>query len=84
MMSASCGVLGSTQRSCLPRRRHQSGGGRRLDPPHPRLMVLANLGTLIGVRPRELTDWFWAMFIDAYDWVVEPTSWPWAPMRQVH
>ncbi|GIR07971.1 MAG: hypothetical protein CM15mP18_3000 [Methanobacteriota archaeon] len=38
----------------------------------PRLMVLANLGTLIGVRPRELTDWFWAMFIDAYDWVVEP------------
>ena len=38
----------------------------------PRLMVLANLGTLIGVRPRELTDWFWAMFTDAYDWVVEP------------
>ena len=38
----------------------------------PRLMVLANLGTLIGVRPREMTDWFWAMFTDAYDWVVEP------------
>lgn len=38
----------------------------------PRLMVLANLGTLIGIRPRELTDWFWAMFTDAYDWVVEP------------
>lgn len=38
----------------------------------PRLMVLANLGTLLGVRPRELTDWFWAAFGDAYDWVVEP------------
>lgn len=38
----------------------------------PRLMVLANLGTLLGVNPRELTDWFWAMFTDAYDWVVEP------------
>ncbi len=38
----------------------------------PRLMVLANLGTLLGVRPRELTDWFWVAFADAYDWVVEP------------
>jgi len=38
----------------------------------PRLMVLANLGTLLGVRPRQLTDWFWVAFADAYDWVVEP------------
>ena len=38
----------------------------------PRLMVLANIGNLLGVNPRELTDWFWAMFTDAYDWVVEP------------
>ncbi len=38
----------------------------------PRLMVLANLGTLLGVKPRELTDWFWVAFADAYDWVVEP------------
>ncbi len=38
----------------------------------PRLMVLANIGTLLGVSPRELTDWFWATFTDAYDWVVEP------------
>ena len=37
-----------------------------------RLMVLANLGTLLGVAPRELTDWFWAAYADAYDWVVEP------------
>jgi deoxyribodipyrimidine photolyase-related protein len=23
-------------------------------------------------RPRELTDWFWVAYTDAYDWVVEP------------
>jgi deoxyribodipyrimidine photolyase-related protein len=35
-------------------------------------MVLANLATLLDVSPRELTDWFWVAFTDAYDWVVEP------------
>ena len=38
----------------------------------PRLMVLANIATLLGVNSREITDWFWAMFTDAYEWVVEP------------
>jgi deoxyribodipyrimidine photolyase-related protein len=37
-----------------------------------RLMVLSNIATLLDVRPREITDWFWVMYIDAYDWVVEP------------
>ena len=37
-----------------------------------RLMVLANLATLLDVSPRELTDWFWVAYADAYDWVVEP------------
>ncbi len=37
-----------------------------------RLMILCNLATLIDVRPRELTDWFWVAYTDAYDWVVEP------------
>jgi deoxyribodipyrimidine photolyase-related protein len=37
-----------------------------------RLMVLSNLATLCGFSPRELTDWFWLAYIDAYDWVVEP------------
>lgn len=37
-----------------------------------RLMVLSNLATLLDVSPRELTDWFWAAYTDAYDWVVEP------------
>ncbi|TVQ92096.1 MAG: deoxyribodipyrimidine photolyase [Deltaproteobacteria bacterium] len=38
----------------------------------PRLMVLANLATLLDLSPRDLTDWFWVAFVDAYDWVVEP------------
>lgn len=37
-----------------------------------RLMVLANLATLLDVDPRALTDWFWVAYTDAYDWVVEP------------
>jgi len=37
-----------------------------------RLMVLGNLATLLDVNPRELTDWFWVAYIDAWDWVVEP------------
>lgn len=37
-----------------------------------RLMVLGNLATLLGVSPRQLTDWFWIAYIDAFDWVVEP------------
>jgi deoxyribodipyrimidine photolyase-related protein len=37
-----------------------------------RLMILSNIATLLDVSPRELTDWFWAAYTDAYDWVVEP------------
>lgn len=37
-----------------------------------RLMILANFATLLDVSPRELTDWFWVAYVDAYDWVVEP------------
>lgn len=37
-----------------------------------RLMVLANIAALLDVNPRELTDWFWIAYTDAYDWVVEP------------
>ncbi len=37
-----------------------------------RLMVLGNLATLLGVEPRELADWFWVAYVDAFDWVVEP------------
>jgi deoxyribodipyrimidine photolyase-related protein len=37
-----------------------------------RLMILSNLATLLDVQPRELNDWFWVAYTDAYDWVVEP------------
>ncbi len=37
-----------------------------------RLMVLSNIAALMDVEPRELTDWFWVAYTDAYDWVVEP------------
>ncbi|HYP90363.1 MAG TPA: cryptochrome/photolyase family protein, partial [Polyangiaceae bacterium] len=37
-----------------------------------RLMVLSNLASLLELSPRELTDWFWVAYADAYDWVVEP------------
>jgi deoxyribodipyrimidine photolyase-related protein len=35
-------------------------------------MVLANIGALLDVSPRALTDWFWVAYVDAFDWVVEP------------
>ena len=37
-----------------------------------RLMILGNLATLLGYSPRQLADWFWVAYVDAYDWVVEP------------
>ena len=37
-----------------------------------RLMVLGNIATLLDVDARELTDWFWVAYMDAWDWVVEP------------
>ncbi|MFO0660189.1 MAG: cryptochrome/photolyase family protein [Polyangiaceae bacterium] len=37
-----------------------------------RLMVLSNLGSLLDLSPRSLTDWFWCAYVDAFDWVVEP------------
>jgi deoxyribodipyrimidine photolyase-related protein len=37
-----------------------------------RLMVLGNLASLLDIDARELTDWFWIAYMDAWDWVVEP------------
>jgi deoxyribodipyrimidine photolyase-related protein len=37
-----------------------------------RLMVLGNLATLLDIDARELADWFWIAYMDAWDWVVEP------------
>lgn len=37
-----------------------------------RLMVLANIATLLGVDPHALNHWFWVTYLDAYEWVVTP------------
>ena len=37
-----------------------------------RLMVLSNIAVLLDSDPEALNRWFWTMYVDAYDWVVEP------------
>ena len=37
-----------------------------------RLMVLGNIASLVDVSPRDLADWFWIAYADAWEWVVEP------------
>lgn len=37
-----------------------------------RLMVLSNFATLAGVHPLRLSEWFWAGFADAMEWVELP------------
>jgi len=37
-----------------------------------RLMVLSNFANLIGIHPLRLSEWFWAGFVDAYEWVELP------------
>ncbi|MBE9222904.1 cryptochrome/photolyase family protein [Cyanobacterium stanieri LEGE 03274] len=36
-----------------------------------RLMILSNYGLVAGISPQELKKWFHAVFIDAYDWVMQ-------------
>jgi deoxyribodipyrimidine photolyase-related protein len=38
----------------------------------PRLMVLANLANLLGVRPTEVVEWMWSQFVDGAEWVMIP------------
>ncbi len=38
----------------------------------PRLMLLVNFGNLAALEPAALTDWFKSVYIDAYDWVMQP------------
>jgi deoxyribodipyrimidine photolyase-related protein len=37
-----------------------------------RLMVLANLATLVGVEPRHVVEWMAASFVDGSEWVMIP------------
>ena len=37
-----------------------------------RLMVLGNIGLLLGLDPHAVSRWFWAGFVDAHEWVELP------------
>jgi deoxyribodipyrimidine photolyase-related protein len=37
-----------------------------------RLMILGNFALIAGLEPVAVNDWFWAMFVDGYDWVMVP------------
>jgi deoxyribodipyrimidine photolyase-related protein len=37
-----------------------------------RLMVLGNLALTAGVDPQAMTEWMWASFVDAAEWVMLP------------
>ena len=39
-----------------------------------RLMVTGNLALLTGVNPREISDWYLGMYVDAIDWVTLPNT----------
>jgi deoxyribodipyrimidine photolyase-related protein len=36
-----------------------------------RLMVLSNFALIAGISPQAVENWFHAVFIDAYDWVMQ-------------
>lgn len=37
-----------------------------------RLMILCNFFMLTGINPKAVNDWFLAVYVDAYDWVMPP------------
>jgi deoxyribodipyrimidine photolyase-related protein len=37
-----------------------------------RLMLISNFCMLAGIQPQAVVQWFSAMYIDAYDWVMQP------------
>ena len=37
-----------------------------------RLMVLGNFALIAGIDPRQIDDWFWVVYADAYQWVELP------------
>jgi deoxyribodipyrimidine photolyase-related protein len=62
---------GQTEMACLRyaiNRALETGYNHHIE----RLMLLSNFFMLAGVNPRLANDWFMALYIDAYDWVMPP------------
>lgn len=62
---------GATDMACL---RHALGRALSTGYNHhiERLMLLGNFLMLAGVHPAAANDWFRAVYVDAYDWVMPP------------
>ena len=39
-----------------------------------RLMVTGNFALIAGLKPRQVADWYLAIYVDAVDWVEEPNT----------
>lgn len=37
-----------------------------------RLMITGNFALIAGINPKEVNNWYWLAYIDAYEWVVTP------------
>jgi len=62
---------GKTEMNCLSR--CISGVVDRAYSHHiQRLMVICNFATLAALSPQAVNDWFFAMYVDSFDWVVTP------------
>ena len=62
---------GETDMACLRhaiRRALETGYNHHIE----RLMLLSNFAMLAGLNPAAVNDWFSALYIDAYDWVMPP------------
>ena len=64
---------GETDMRCLSR---AIGATRRNAYAHhiQRLMVTGNFALLLGVVPKQICDWYLAVYADAYDWVELPNT----------
>ncbi|HEY9889338.1 MAG TPA: cryptochrome/photolyase family protein [Candidatus Obscuribacterales bacterium] len=61
---------GETAMNCLHQvidQVHRTAYGHHIQ----RLMILANFALIAGLQPQAVEDWFHAVFIDAYDWVMQ-------------
>ena len=39
-----------------------------------RLMITGNFALLAGLNPEEVCSWYWAVYVDAYEWVELPNT----------